>query len=122
MKLATIITSAVAGTALLVTSITIAAESKIDKIMKDSMKGETSLFKKVSLGKGTDEDTQKLLDYVKQLAAEKPSKGSEASWKEKTEALIKATEDVAAKKPDSLKALQKAGNCKACHTEHKEKK
>jgi len=122
MKLATIITSAVAGTALLVTSVTLAAESKIGQVMKDAFKGDTSLYKKVSLGKGSDEDVQKLLDYVKQLPGEKPSKGSDASWAEKTQALVTAVQNVQAKKPDSLKELQKAGNCKACHTEHREKK
>ena len=122
MKLANILTSAVAGAALLATSVTLAAESKIDTVMKDAFKGDGSLYKKISLGKGSDEDVQKLLEYVKQLPAEKPHKGTDASWAEKTQALIKATENVAAKKPEALKELQKAGNCKACHSEHKEKK
>ena len=95
------------------------AESKIDTVMKEAMKGETSLYKTVSLGKGTDADAAKLLAYVKQLGGEKPGKGDAASWASKTSALVKAVEDVVAKKPNASIELQKAGNCKACHSEHK---
>ena len=98
------------------------ADTKIDTVMKEAMKGENSLYKKVALGKGSDADAQKLLAYVKQLPAEKPQKGDAASWSTKTGVLVKAVEDVAAKKPDAILALQKAGNCKACHTEHKNAK
>jgi cytochrome c556 len=97
------------------------AETKIETMMKESMKGENSLYKKVALGKGTDADAAKLVAYVKQICGEKPAKGDDASWKAKTSALVKAAEDVAAKKPDAILELQKAGNCKACHSEHKGK-
>ena len=118
----TIRKTATVALALLVTaSLGFAAESKIGDMMKKSMKGETSLYKQVSLGKASDADAQKLLDYVKILPAETPSKGEKASWDEKTAALVKAVEDVVAKKPNALLALQKAGNCKACHSEHKGK-
>lgn len=102
-------------------SVVFAAETKIGKVMKESMKGESSLYKTVALGKGTDADAAKLLAYVKQLPAEKPPEGTAESWAKKTGALVKAVEDVAAKKPDAILVLQKAGNCKACHTDHKAK-
>ncbi|WP_156346219.1 hypothetical protein [Verrucomicrobium spinosum] len=95
------------------------AFADISTTMKEAMKGETSLYKKVATGKGSDEDAQKLLKYVKSLPAESPEKGDAASWKEKTDKLVKATEDVAAKKPGALQELQTAGNCKACHSVHK---
>jgi hypothetical protein len=95
------------------------AFADISSMMKESMKGETSLYKKVATGKGSDDDAQKLLAYVKSLPPETPDKGDVGSWKEKTEKLVKATEDVAAKKPGALQELQTAGNCKACHSIHK---
>jgi hypothetical protein len=122
MKFTTIRTVTVAALACVATaSIAIAAESKIKDVMKEAMKGDTSLFKKVSLGKGTDEDAQKLLEYVKSLPDQEPPKGDKAAWEDKTHKLVQAAEDFVAKKPDAQTALQKAGNCKACHSEHKPK-
>ena len=87
--------------------------------MKTVMKGDTSTYKTVCLGTGTDADAKKLADCLKGLAGTRPPKGDSASWNQKTAALIKAAEDVAAKKPGAATALQKAGNCKACHSVHK---
>ena len=50
---------------------------------------------------------------MENLAQYKIRKGNAASWKKKTTALI-----VAAKGTD-LPALEKAANCKACHSVHK---
>lgn len=99
------------------TSLTNAAS--IETVMKEAMKGDTSLYKKVATGKASDAENAKLLEYVKSLPGEKPDKGDAASWKEKTEKLVKAAEDVVAKKPGATNALQTAGNCKACHSVHK---
>jgi hypothetical protein len=99
-------------------SITLAS-ADISTVMKEAMKGDTSLYKKVATGKGDDADVQKLLAYFKTLPAEKPEKGEAASWQEKTSKLIAATEGVAAKTPGALQTLQTAGNCKACHSVHK---
>lgn len=93
----------------------------IETVMKDVMKGDTSLHKKVSGGKGTPEDAAKLLDYYKSLPAETPPEGDAASWKEKTAKLIAAAQDVVDKKPDAASTLATAGNCKACHNIHKGK-
>lgn len=103
----------------LAVSASFASAASIEDVMKDAMKGDASLYKKVATGKGSDADNAKLLDYVKNLPGEKPSKGEEASWKEKTEKLVKAVEDVVAKKPGATNTLQTAGNCKACHSVHK---
>ena len=118
MKTNLIKSAAGAALALAVTA-AFAAESKIGTIMKTVMKGDTSTYKTVCLGKGTDADTQKLVNCLKGLAGTKPPKGDIAAWNAKTAALIKAAEDVAAKKPGAATALQKAGNCKACHSEFK---
>lgn len=96
-----------------------AAESKISTVMKTVMKGDTSTYKKICLGTGSDADIQKLVNCLKGLSGTRPPKGTASSWSEKTGALIKAAEDVAAKKPGAREVLQKAGNCKACHSEHR---
>lgn len=118
MKSSLIKSSLGAALALIATTSLISAAS-IESVMKDAMKGDSSLYKKVATGKGSDADNAKLLEYVKSLPGEKPEKGDAASWKEKTEKLVKAAEDVVAKKPGATNELQTAGNCKACHKEHK---
>ncbi len=96
-----------------------AEKHSIGNVMKEAMKGETSLHKRVALGKGTDEDAAKLLAYFQSLPAEMPPEGDAASWKEKTEKLIAAAQSVVDKKPGATAQLQTAGNCKACHNVHK---
>jgi len=98
-----------------------AASADISTVMKEAMKGNTSLHAKVATGKGTPEDAKKLLEYVKSLPAESPPEGDAASWKEKTEKLVAAAQAVADGKPGAAKTLQEAGNCKACHSVHKGK-
>jgi cytochrome c556 len=98
-----------------------ATKRDIDTVMKEAMKGETSLHKKVATGKGSKEDAVKLLDYFKSLPAETPPEGSAESWKEKTGKLIEAAQAVVDGKPGATNGLQTAGNCKACHSEHKGK-
>lgn len=56
-----------------------------------------------------------LAKYAAWLAAYKPPKGDDASWKEKTGAIVKAI------KTDNQAALKKATDCKACHNVHKGK-
>jgi hypothetical protein len=93
------------------------------EIMAAANKGDDSLFKKVSGGKGTDEDIKKLVEYYDALAAiAKPPMGDEKSWKEKTAALATAAHDVSEKKAGAVEKLTKAGDCKACHSVHKPKK
>jgi hypothetical protein len=49
------------------------------------------------------------------LAASKPPKGAEDSWKEKTTALLEAA------KAGDVDKLKMASNCAACHKAHKGK-
>lgn len=97
------------------------AKRSISTVMKDAMKGDSSLHKKVALGKGTDSDAAELLDYYKSLPTETPPKGEATSWHEKTAKLVAAAQAVVDKKPGATEQLQTAGNCKACHNEHKGK-
>lgn len=93
----------------------------ISTVMKEAMKGDASLHKKVATGKGNKADAEKLLDYYKSLVGETPPEGDAASWKEKTEKLVAAAQAVVDGKADATQGLQEAGNCKACHNVHKGK-
>lgn len=106
-----------------IVAIAIAASSapaaEIKDVMKTAMKGETSLYKTVATHKGTQADADKLLACLKNLKGKKPPKGDQAAYDEKVAKLLAAAEDVAANKPGAFEKLQLAGNCKACHSEHK---
>ncbi len=89
----------------------------IEHVMKKCMKG--GLCKKVASGKASDEEKAELLKNFKALAAAKPEKGTEASWKAKTTALVKGAQAAVDDKPNAGALLMKAANCKACHSVHK---
>ena len=101
----------------------LAADAKpkftIKEIMKQAHEGKTSLSKRVSEGMGSKEDFAMLLDYYKAMALQSPPKGDAASWKDKTAALVTATEGLVAGKDGSLQAYKAAVDCKACHTLHR---
>jgi mono/diheme cytochrome c family protein len=78
-----------------------------------------ALKDKVAQGKATDEEKVALIAYYEALAANKPKKGSEESWKEKTTALIAAAKEAAEGKEGAGEKLMAASNCMACHKEHK---
>lgn len=86
----------------------------IKDVMKTAHKAGT-LKDKVVNGTATDEEKKLLIAMYEAMATSKPPKGAEASWKEKTAALL-----VAAKEGDVDK-LKAASNCMACHREHKGK-
>lgn len=92
----------------------------IEDVMKKGMKGKSSLCGKVAQGKASKEEQQTLLEMFECLGKSKPPKGDEGDWKKRTDALVSATKDVIAGKPNAGKSLQKAANCKACHQLHKE--
>jgi hypothetical protein len=98
-----------------------AEDAKPKHTIKEVMKAvhKSGLMKKVAEGKATDEEEKALIENYEALAANKPPKGDEASWKEKTTALLAAAKDAAAGKEGAGAALMKAYNCMACHSAHK---
>ncbi|MCI0356926.1 MAG: hypothetical protein L0211_00380 [Planctomycetaceae bacterium] len=89
----------------------------IKEVMKSAHKAK--LHEKVADGKATDAEKKQLVEFYTALAANKPPKGDEASWKEKTAALLAAAKDAEAGKEGAGAALKKAYNCAACHGAHK---
>jgi hypothetical protein len=87
------------------------------QVMAKCMKG--GLCAKVAKGEGSAEEKAELLKMFKALAANKPAKGDEASWKAKTKALVDGAQASVDGKDDAGAQLMKAANCKACHDVHK---
>ena len=92
----------------------------IEDVMKNAFKGETSLFKKVTTGKGSKEDAEKLAEWCAKLKGTTPPKGDAASWTKKVDALIEASKAAARGGAAGVAALRNAGNCKSCHQNHRE--
>ncbi|MEQ8791951.1 MAG: hypothetical protein RIC55_37185 [Pirellulaceae bacterium] len=92
-------------------------EYTIKEVMKIAHKD--GLLKKVASGDGTADDAKMLLKLYQAMAANKPKKGGEDSWKEKNAAIVAAAEGVVAGKDGAAAALGKATNCANCHKVHK---
>ncbi|HAV63701.1 MAG TPA: hypothetical protein DCY13_15210 [Verrucomicrobiales bacterium] len=114
-----------AGTAMVAVADHHGGEKKNPKDIHDVMewthKGRESMVAKVRDGNGTAAEIETLLRYYKFMATQKPPQGDEAAWKERTAALVAATEKLAKKSPDAIENYKKAVNCKACHDVHKPK-
>ena len=94
------------------------AQEKAKYTTKEVMKAahaKGKLRDKVASGTASDEEKKLLVEYYEALAANKPPKGDDASWKEKTAALLQAAKDAAAGNTDALKMV----NCQGCHKAHK---
>lgn len=94
-----------------------ASDDTIKQVMKKCMKG--GLCKKVASGEASDDEKKELLKCFEAMAASKPPKGDEASWKEKTGALVSAAKLAVEGDAGAGKALKAAANCKSCHGAHK---
>ncbi len=96
---------------------------KIEKVMNDGLKGKTSPMAKVIGGNATPEETKALAELVKSMHGTKAPVGEQAAYEAKVGELIAAMDAVAGgeKSEVALGRLEKAQNCKACHTDHKPK-
>jgi hypothetical protein len=92
----------------------------IEAIM-DKAHGEKNdkILRKVLDGKATDAEKKELLELYTELGKNKPPKGSDNSWKDKTKALVAASQEVVDGKGTGVANLKKASNCGACHKVHK---
>jgi hypothetical protein len=92
----------------------------IETIM-DKAHGEKNdkLLKKVLDGKADDAEKKELLELYTELGKNKPPKGNDKSWKDKTSALVSATREVVDGKDAGVADLKKASNCAGCHKAHK---
>jgi hypothetical protein len=95
------------------------AKHSIKDVMQKAHKG--GLMKKVAEGKATDAEKKELVEFYEALAANKPPKGDDASWKTKTAVLIAAAKAVAEGKEGAGKTLLDSVKCMDCHSAHKGK-
>lgn len=89
----------------------------IKDVMKKAMKGP--LLKKVAGGEASEEEKKELYEMLVALGQNEPKKGDAESWKMLTGALVKAGKAAVDGDADAGSKLEKAANCKACHTPHK---
>ena len=95
----------------------------IEKVMKEGMKGDTSPMAKVLGGSASADETKSLAALVKTMSGTKAPKGDQAAYEKKVSELIAAMDAVAGgdKGEAAIGRLEKAQDCKACHSEHKPK-
>jgi len=105
----------------LVVSLTSTAQEDKKVTIKDVMKTahKGGLMAKVAKGEANADEKKQLVELYTALAANKPPKGEEASWKEKTAALLAAAKEAAEGKEGAGAKLRAAANCMACHSVHK---
>lgn len=93
----------------------------IKEVMKQAHKGKDSLLTKYKEGKASKEDLKTLLEMYRALEVNKPPKGKEAEWKERTKKLVEAANAAVENKKEAKALLTKATNCNTCHKAHKGK-
>ena len=87
----------------------------VEEVMKAVFKGEDSTGKKISQGKATQADYDKLVEYVSALPLNDAPQGDPVGWKQKTTALLTAANALKDGKPGALAQYTQAANCQACH-------
>lgn len=87
--------------------------------MKAAFNKKSGLCGPVLAGKASAAQKKELLILFEDLAKANPPKGTAASWKTKTTALVDAAHAVAEGEAGSGAALKKAANCTACHDAHR---
>jgi len=99
-----------------------ASDDVISEVMKEyhkAPKGTDPIAKKAAKGEAKKAEVSKLLRGYKSMAKAEPPKGEVDAWNKRMETLIAATEALKEEKEGSVEAFAKAGDCKACHSEHK---
>jgi cytochrome c553 len=96
---------------------TLGPKHNIKEVMKEAHKDK--LVNKVQDGQATKEEKEKLLGLYISLYDNKPTKGDQASWNDKSGALVVAAAKALLGQDGAADALKNAANCGACHKVHK---
>jgi hypothetical protein len=94
----------------------------IKEVMKKAHSGDPKLCAKVAGGKASKEEKEELVTLYTALTGNKPPRGDEGDWKERTQALVTAAKACLADDKEGPGKLKKAVDCKGCHELHKGKK
>lgn len=93
----------------------------IKDVMKKIHSGKPAICGKISKGEASKDEKELAVKFYTSMVKAKPPKGEDASWKEKSEALLAAAKACLADEKDGVDKYKKAVNCKACHEAHKGK-
>jgi hypothetical protein len=91
----------------------------ISDVMTKAHPRNTGLRAKLLTGKASKEEKQELLDLYIELGKNKPPKGDVASWKKRTENIVKVTKDYIDNKPGAKAKFDNATKCADCHNQHR---
>ncbi len=86
---------------------------------RKSDKNKPTLAEKVINGKADKDEQAKLLELYTAISTAKPPKGDPDAWKEKVSAITTAIQGVIDGTEGADKDLNKATNCRNCHTSHR---
>jgi hypothetical protein len=81
--------------------------------------GTPTTTQKAQDGKASKEELKELVKGYTDVSKNKPPKGDEASWKEKTTKLVAAITALEKGEDGALAKYKEAVNCRACHTAHR---
>tara|TARA_B100001939_G_scaffold257097_1_gene224001 strand:+ start:150 stop:536 length:387 start_codon:yes stop_codon:yes gene_type:complete len=90
-----------------------AGKYTIKEIMQKGFKADGNLKELILDGEASEAQKAKFVEYCENLAKYQVRKGNQADFEKRVAQLV------AAAKGNNLKALEKAVNCKSCHTPHK---
>jgi hypothetical protein len=95
----------------------------IEKVMKEGMKGDTSLHAKVAAGTASADEVKTLADLIHTMTGTKAPVGDQSNYDKKVAALVGAIDAIHGgnKSPEAVAAYKEAANCKGCHSAHKPK-
>ena len=94
------------------------ADYSIKQVMR---KAHTQgLMKRVANDEAMAKEKKLLVDLYRALRENTPPKGSRASWRRKTDALLDAARAAAADDPVAGQMLTDAADCRACHDVHRD--
>jgi hypothetical protein len=88
-------------------------------IMVKTHKEKGALVFLVRDAESTDADNKKLLEIYQQLNMLKPPTGDEKGWKNRTDTVIKALQELIDKKPNAVEKVRQVTDCKGCHDAHR---
>jgi hypothetical protein len=91
----------------------------IKEIMLRTHKDKGALVFKVRDAESSEDENKKLLVEYEKMATMKPPLGDVKVWKNRTDAAIKALQELVAKKSGAVERVRAATECSGCHNAHR---
>ncbi|MEO8270724.1 MAG: hypothetical protein ABI557_13455 [Aureliella sp.] len=91
----------------------------IKEVMKIAHGKDSGILQKVLKGEASEDEKKQLLDVYIDMVEGTPTKGESDSWHVLAGNATLAAAKVVVGREGALEELQKATNCKACHSVHK---